>query len=133
MRMSFEEEGTEAMLLVDATGTNAFNNLNRSLALYNIKQICPSFHCFLKNCYQSPVKLYVNNNKDGANSKTHTILSQEGATQGDPSAMPMYSLSTRPLIDDLSETLERTTRQVWYADDSTSCGKLESLKRWWDR
>ena len=28
---------------------------------------------------------------------------------------------------------ERDVRQVWYADDATGIGKLEGLKRWWDR
>lgn len=53
-------------------------------------------------------------------------------TQGDPSAMPMYSVSTRPLIDELAKTLDETTKQAWYADDSTASGKLTSLAHWWN-
>ena len=39
MRKVFEDDETEAILLVDAE--NAFNNLNRRAALSNIKEICP--------------------------------------------------------------------------------------------
>ncbi len=61
------------------------------------------------------------------------IFSDEGSTQGDPAAMPMYALSTRPLIDSLQETLDEYTKQVWYADDSTAAGKLASLLKWWEK
>ncbi len=46
--------------------------------------------------------------------------------------MPMYSLCTRPLIDNLAKMLDETTKQAWYADDSTACGKLQSLAHWWN-
>jgi hypothetical protein len=45
MRKVFEQEDTEAILLVDAE--NAFNNLNRNAALHNIRELCPPFHQFL--------------------------------------------------------------------------------------
>ena len=116
------------MLLVDAS--NAFNNLNRATALHNIKQICPPFFCFLNNCYKKPTQLIVNDPTNPTNHKV--VFSEEGTTQGDPSAMAMYSLGTRPLIDKLSETLDENTKQAWYADDSDACGKLESLANWWN-
>ena len=40
MRELFEDEDSEGVLLVDAK--NAFNNLNRKAALWNIKVLCPS-------------------------------------------------------------------------------------------
>ena len=39
VRKSFCDDGTEAVLLVDAR--NAFNRLNRKVALNNIQFICP--------------------------------------------------------------------------------------------
>ena len=42
---------SEAVLLVDAR--NAFNSLNRLVALHNIKTICPDFATILINCYRS--------------------------------------------------------------------------------
>lgn len=56
------------------------------------------------------------------------LLSREGTTQGDPLAMPMYSIATIPLINKLPSKV----MQVWYADDATTVGKLAKLRRWWD-
>jgi len=61
------------------------------------------------------------------------ILSQEGVTQGDNAAMAMYALSTRPLIQALSnETAKDEVKQVWYADDSSAVGSLAGVKKWWE-
>ena len=87
VRSAFESDGNEALLLADAS--NAFNSLNRQVALHNIQRICPPLSTILINTYRAPTELFV----DG-----DTILSQEGTTQGDPLAMPMYALATIPLI-----------------------------------
>ena len=79
----FQTEETEAVLLVDAS--NAFNTLNRQTALHNIRRLCPVLATSLINTYRAPSELYV----DG-----DVLLSQEGTTQGDPLAMPMYALAT---------------------------------------
>ena len=51
VRSAFLQEDTEAILLADAS--NAFNSLNRAVALHNIRQICPSFAPILINTYRS--------------------------------------------------------------------------------
>ena len=62
-----------------------------------------------------------------------TTLSQEGVTQGDNATMAMYALSTRPLIQALSnETANDEVKQVWYADDSSAVGSLAGVKIWWE-
>ena len=54
-------------------------------------------------------------------------------TQRDNAAMAMYALSTRPLIQALSnETANDEVKQVWYADDSFAVGSLEGVKKWWE-
>ena len=63
----------EAVLLVDAS--NAFNSLNRRVALHNVQVLCPSFATILVNCYREPSNMYI---------EGETILSREGLTQGDP-------------------------------------------------
>ena len=126
MREIFDKEETEALLLVDAE--NAFNNLNRSAALHNIKELCPSFHRYLSNTYQVQAKMIIND-KD----KTDFILSEEGSTQGDVTAMAMYAIGIRPLLDVLRERTDSAScKQVWYADDSSAAGKLREMKKWWD-
>jgi len=84
MRTIFESEGTDAVLLIDAS--NAFNCLNRAVALHNVQVTCPILATYLVNTYRHPTKLFIAGGK--------TILTMEGTTQGDPLAMPWYSLST---------------------------------------
>ena len=115
-RESFLKDNTEAVLLVDAS--NAFNVLNRQVALRNIRRLCPSIAIALLNTYRESTDLFV----DGS-----SLLSQEGTTQGDPLAMPMYALATIPLIHNLP-----ATRQVWYADDASASGVSGDLRAWWD-
>ncbi len=121
VRQAFESEDCEAVLLIDAE--NAFNRLNRKVALHNIKQICPTMYGYLNNSYKSHSKLYLS---DGS-----IILSREGTTQGDNAAMPMYALSTRPRIDSLGKA-NPTILQAWFADDGTATGKLKALRDYWD-
>ena len=40
--------------------------------------------------------------------------------------MAYYALGTRPIINKLHATCN--VAQVWYADDSSSCGTLEEIK-----
>ena len=126
MRKSFSCEETEAIMLVDAE--NAFNKLNRKTALQNIKQLCPAFHQYLYNTYQQPAKLVI------PGDETHEIIySEEGCTQGDVTSMALYGLGIKPLIDNLSDTIEKEKCiQVWYADDSSSAGEVKEMKKWWD-
>ena len=117
LRHIFDDVTTEAALLVDAS--NAFNNLNRQLALANISTLCPAFSHILINTYRNDANLFVGG---------ETILSQEGTTQGDPLAMAMYALALVPMITRLSNIV----KQVWYADDAAAAGHLTDLRTWWD-
>ena len=118
VRDRFGQEDTEAVLLVDAS--NAFNSLNRNVALRNIRHVCPAISTILVNTYRAQTDLFI----DG-----ETILSQEGTTQGDPLAMPMYAVATIPLIEKLPDTVT----QVWYADDASALGSAANLRVWWDK
>ena len=127
MKKIFDEEETEAMLLVDAD--NAFNRLNRKAALHNIKQLCPKLHLYLENTYQAPAQLFINDNQG-----QDSIFSDEGSTQGDVPAMAMYAIATKPLLDTLHGAVNKDKcKQAWYADDSSSAGKLQELRKWWDK
>ena len=70
MTALFAEEGTEAVILVDAS--NAFKNLNRRVALLNIRKLCPAIAPALINFYRGKASLFVGE---------ETILSQEGTTR----------------------------------------------------
>ncbi len=118
-RSAFESDDVEAVLLADAS--NAFNCINRLIALLNIQRLCPTIATFLINSYRSNIELFF---MDG-----EVIRSMEGTTQGDPLAMAMYGLAIVPLI----KKLDGTCRQIWYADDSAAWGSLDQLQSWWSQ
>ena len=103
VRREFSSESAEAILLVDAS--NAFNSLNRKAALHNVQFLCPSLSTALINMYHAPTELFV----DGV-----VLSSEEGTTQGDPLAMPLYAMASVPLIQQLDDV--EGVRQVWYGD-----------------
>lgn len=117
MREVFEADTSDGVLLVDAS--NAFNNLNRQVALYNIQFTCPAMAKILINCYRKSSSLFVGGK---------VLLSREGTTQGDPLAMVMFGLATVPLIQRVRTA---NTVQCWFADDAASGGRLHSLLKWW--
>ena len=88
MKDVYTEAETVGAILVDAS--NAFNALNRMVALHNIRIICPPFANILINTYRMPSRLLVTGGGE--------IQSQEGTTQGDNLAMAFYGLGTNPLL-----------------------------------
>jgi hypothetical protein len=114
----FQADASDAVILVDAD--NAFNRLNRSVALWNIRYICPPLTTFTMNCYQVPGRLFIVGGVE--------ISSCEGTTQGDPLAMPLPSL---PSYANFMEQWPRSGTQTMLKplDLSTFCvlGGLASL------
>ena len=122
---AWQHSSTEGLLQIDAE--NAFNRLNRKVALQNIKQICPPIQTYLQNHYQKAAKLIITDDH-----RQETLLSDEGCTQGDPAAMAFYALGVKPLIDQLDQCINKDQcKQSWYADDSSAIGKLRDIKSWW--
>ena len=89
----FGKESTEAVLMVDAS--NAFNAINREAFLHNTKIVCPSMSTYVNNCYSSPTDLYFQGGR--------SIKSEEGTTQGYPTAMAIYALGITPHLAWLSK------------------------------
>jgi len=67
--------------------------LNHRSALLNIFDLCHPFAIVLTNIYCIASNLFI----DGT-----SVLSHEGTTQGDPLAIPMYTISLLPVIQRLS-------------------------------
>ena len=122
MKDIFLKESTDAVILVDAE--NAFNKLNRKVALHNIRYLCPAFATILINTYRTPSRLFITGGGE--------IFSSEGTTQGDSLAMAFYGISVNPLLTRL-EFNQTNVHQVWLADDATGAGTLQNLKLWWDK
>ena len=123
----FDEDNTEAVLMVDAS--NAFNSINREAFLHNTKVLCPALATFINNYYSIPSDLFVQGGK--------RLKSFEGTTQGDPAATAIYALGITPLLAWLSNLSKQKSekfpsRQVAFADDLNRVSSLENLKKWWD-
>ena len=116
----FAEDKTDGILLIDAR--NAFNQMNRSVAMHNIQITCNEISQYLINTYRSPSRLFICGGGE--------ILSQEGTTQGDPLAMPWYSINTSTIIQSLRLS-SPDVKQVWLADDSAGGGTIASLYSWY--
>ena len=104
----------DAILLIDAE--NAFNSLNREIALKNVENPSPALHHSLANSYKHPSNQFVNN----------TVLTvTEGTTQGDRLALAIYGIGVIPLIELMQKPI---VTQKWYADDGNAAGGLKSLR-----
>ena len=117
---------TDAVLLIDAE--NAFNSINRKVMLHNLKFICPIITTSIINCYAAPSRLFVVGVRE--------ILSSDGTTQGDPTAMRAYALDILPLIKFLLEFInlnDMDAKEVVFSDDSFVAGSLNSLKDYRDK
>ena len=94
MHEIFKEQGTEAVLLIDATNT----------FLHHVKVVCPAISTYVSNCYSLPSQLFV---IVGAE-----ITSQEGTTEDDLTAMAMYAIAIILLIMLLLELTEKISKQT---------------------
>ena len=126
MRDIFADVDTHAVLLVDAE--NTLNSKNRKVMLHNLKFICPIIATYIINCYATPSRLFIVGGGE--------ILSSEGITQDDPTAMGVYALGILPLIKFLLEFInlnEMNAKEVAFADDFSVVGSLNSIKDYWDK
>ena len=119
MNSLFSADETDAVLLIDVT--NAFNTLNRAVALHNISILCPTIATFVINTYRLPVRLFVTGGQE--------LKSSEGTTQCDPLSMSIYGISLIPLILALQNT--SNTKQCWLADDASGAGSIKDVLKWW--
>ena len=122
MKLAFENDSTDAILLTDAS--NAFNSMNRAVCLHNIQITCPQIAMYLINTYRKPARLFINGGGE--------IQSTEGTTQGDLLAMPWYSLTTVIIITDLRLHTSHVS-QMWLADDAAAAGKIKNMYQWYER
>ena len=114
-----KHEDDWGLLLVDAS--NAFNRLNRMALLWNVRILRPRASCFLFNPYRGWAPLVLKDFPE-------FIYSSKGVTQGDTISLFVYAVETLPLIQSLKRVKGCT--QIWYADDSSVCGKISELKEW---
>ena len=120
-----KDHTTEAVLLIDAE--NAFNAINRKAMLHNISVLCLIISTYISNCYNTPGRLFIIGVTE--------ILSKEGATQRDPTAMAAYALRVTPLIQNLLEITSSSklyAKEIAYGDDFTATGPIKDIKCYWE-
>ena len=103
---------------------NAFNQMNRLVAIHNIQITCPAMSIYIINTYRNPSRLFITGGGE--------IASREGTTRGHPLAMPWYSVNTTSLIQILRLIIPNV-KQAWLADDSAGSGTITSLYDWYKR
>ena len=97
--------------------------LNRKAMLHNLKFICPIIATYIIVCYAAPSRLFI--------AGVGEILSSEGTTQADSTAMGAYALDILPLIKFLLEFIklnEMNAKEIVFADDFFVAGNLKSIK-----
>ena len=95
--------------------------------LHNLKFICPIIATYIINCYETPSRLFIVGGGE--------ILSSEGTTQGNPTAMGAYALGILSLIKFLLEFIklnEINAKEVVFPEFSVA-GNLNSIKNYWDK
>ena len=117
----FEENREDGWRVLIMDAANAFNSLNRIAALQNVRVLWLRCSRFLFNSYRGWAALVVRGSES-------FLYSKEGVTQRDPLSMFMYAVSFLPLISSLDHLYQLT--QVWYADDASACGNLDSSREW---
>ena len=117
----FEEDKTHGFIQIDAS--NAFNSINRTLLLHNVKILCPEIATCINNCYMKPSRLFITGGKE--------ISSNKGTTQEDLITMEMYALSLMPLLTSIISNNAGNLIHVAFPDDLTGVGITHELIEWW--
>ena len=123
--MSLNVDG-DGVLLTDAE--SAFSFINRKVMLHNLKFTCTIIATYIINCYATPSRLFIVCEGE--------ILSSEGTTQGDPTALGAHVLGILPLIKLMLEFIslnEMNAKEVAFADGFSVAGSLNIMKDHWDK
>ena len=103
------------------------NTVNRRVLLRNAKVICPALSTYVNNCYSLPFRLFVIGGAE--------ITSEEGTTQGNPTAVVMCAITIIPLIMMLMKLTEKIpnkqTKMVGFTHDLSAGRSLSNIKKWW--
>jgi hypothetical protein len=112
---------TEDAILIDFR--NAFNTVSREIILQAIKIQLPNMYPFVSTIYDASPNLWFKSPPTPNQPPTvSSILSAEGAQQGDPLGPLLFALAVMPLLKDLDRALGGIVRA--YLDDTTLLGQF---------
>ncbi|XP_026391877.1 uncharacterized protein LOC113287356 isoform X2 [Papaver somniferum] len=105
------------MLLIDFS--NAFNLVDRSNIIKEVRAHCPSISHWVEFCYAKPAKLYY---------LKSVRSSAKGVQHGDPLDPLLFALALHPLIEKIAAqcTLDL---HAWYLDDGTMVGDTMEVSK----
>jgi hypothetical protein len=95
---------------------NAFNSVDRTLALQAVGEYLPNLAAWAEWCYDSDTTLFL---------EDHRILSAEGVQQGDPLGPLLFALSIRDAIGSLDQFA--LAANFWYLDDGVLAGPAATV------
>ncbi|XP_021979967.1 uncharacterized protein LOC110876095 [Helianthus annuus] len=110
-------DGSLAMLTVDFS--NAFNQVDRSALLREVRMRCPSISLWVEFLYGQPTRLYLGDRH---------IWSTTGVQQGDPLGPLLFALVLHPLVHQIRDKC-KLLLHAWYLDDGTIIGGSEEVAR----
>ncbi|GJY61327.1 putative reverse transcriptase domain-containing protein [Tanacetum coccineum] len=113
----YHNDGSLAMLTLDFS--NAFNLVDRSALLHEVRVKCPSISLWVDLLYGQASRLYVGD--------TH-IWSATGVQQGDPLGPFLFALILHPLLHKIKDSC-KLLLHAWYLDDGTIIGDSEEVSR----
>ncbi|GKB74539.1 putative reverse transcriptase domain-containing protein [Tanacetum coccineum] len=96
---------------------NAFNLVDRSALLHEVRVKCPSISLWVDFLYGQASRLYIGD--------TH-IWSATEVLQGDPLGPLLFALILHPLLHKIKDSC-KLLLHAWYLDDGTVIGDLEEL------
>lgn len=110
--------------LIVVNAKNAFNTINRSALLWNVRVLWPRASRFIFNTYHGHFPLIFKG--------CLVILnSSESVVQGDPLSMFIYAIASLLIIGEMEH--HTNCIQIWYADDSSAFGTINSPLHWFKK
>uniref|UniRef100_A0A251SLN7 Putative reverse transcriptase domain-containing protein n=1 Tax=Helianthus annuus TaxID=4232 RepID=A0A251SLN7_HELAN len=112
----YHQDGSLAMLTIDFS--NAFNLVDRTALLYEVRKRCPSISTWADFLYGQPARLYMGD---------EFIWSTTGVQQGDPLGPLLFALVLHPLVHRIRDRCKLLFHS-WYLDDGTLIGDATQVQ-----
>ena len=114
-----KHHGDHSLTMLTVDFTNAFNLVNRTAMLLEVRKMCPSISPWVEYLYGQSARLYVGD---------YHIYSSTGVQQGDPLGPLLFSLVLHRLVTSIKEHCALSL-QAWYLDDGTVIGDTEEVAK----